>query len=203
MIKLDGNKKEALRYLGYRGQNLTKETEEQLSLAMEEGLRLAVPKGLYQVFGLVKTDCGLLLDGTDLVLEGENIRNHLEGAEKCVVMAVTVGIGIDRQIMRYEKSGELTKALMLDCVATALVEEAADELNEEIKEKAKETGCLCKTRFSPGYGDFPLETQKKIIPLLDCERRMGIILNSECLMTPRKSVTAVIGFYKGEGDENG
>jgi len=202
MIKLYGNKKEALRYLGYRGQNLTDGTEKQLDLILKEGLSLAVPKGVYLIFDLVNTDGGLLLSGTDLVLEGENIRNHLIGAERCAVMAVTVGAGIDRTVMKYEKSGEYTKALMLDCVGNALVEEAADSLNNEIEQIAKQDGFECKTRFSPGYGDFPLETQKKIIPLLDCERRIGVFLNDECLMTPRKSVTAVIGFYRREGEKN-
>ena len=140
MIKLDGNKKEALRYLGYRGQKLTAETEEQLDLALKEGLCLAVPVGVYQIFDLEKTDGGLLLAGTDLMLEGENINTHLEGALKCAVMAVTVGIALDRAIMKYEKSGEMTKALMLDCVATALVEEAADKLNAGIEADAKENG---------------------------------------------------------------
>ena len=203
MIKLSGNKKEALRYLGYRGQSLSDETEEQLSLAMKEGLRLAMPNGVYQIYDLKKTDSGILLDGTDMFLEGKNISSYLDGAKKCAVMAVTVGAAIDMAVLKYEKSGEITRALMLDCVATALVEEAADILNDEIKKVANENGFNCKTRFSPGYGDFPLETQKKIIPLLDCERRMGVFLNDQCLMTPRKSVTAVIGFFEGEVNEDG
>ena len=203
MIKLDGNRKEALRYLGYKGQILNAQTEEQLDLCLKEGLSLAAPRGVYHVFDIEKTDKGLSLIGTDLTLEGENIGRYLDGAKKCAVMAVTVGIAIDRAVIKYEKSGEITKALMLDCVATALVEEAADKFNAEIDENARENRFVTRTRFSPGYGDFPLDTQRKIIPLLDCERRLGIILNSECLMTPRKGVTAVIGFFEGEGNENG
>lgn len=202
MIKLEGNKKEALRYLGYKGQKLTPETESQLDFALKEGLRLAVPRSVYMIFDAEKTDSGLNLKETDLTLLGENINSHLDGAKKCVVMAVTVGAEIERAVSRYERMGELTKALMLDCVATALVEELADKVNDEIENIAQNEGFYCKTRFSPGYGDFPLETQKKIIPLLSCEKRIGVTLNDTLLMSPRKSVTAVIGFFEREGEKN-
>ena len=48
-------------------------------------------------------------------------------------------------------------------------------------------------RFSPGYGDLPIEVQKDFLPLLDAERRLGITLSESCLMAPSKSVTAIIG----------
>ncbi len=203
MIKLIGNKKEALRYLGYKGQSLDEEMENQLDSALKEGLRLCAPKSVYAVFDLKQTADGLLLENTDLTLLGENINNHLSGASKCAVMAVTIGVGIEKAISGYERTGFLTKSVMLDGVATALVEELADRVNEEIKIKAEKEGFYCKTRFSPGYGDFPLETQRKIIPLLDCEKRAGIFLNENCIMSPRKSVTAVIGFFKKEDGKNG
>ena len=202
MIKLSGNKKEALRYLGYRGQQISPETERQLDLALTEGLNLAVPLSSYMIFDAEETDDGLKLENTDLILTGKNINAHLHGASKCAVMAVTVGLRIEMEINRYEKSGEMTRALMLDCVATALVEELADRVNDEIEKIASENGFYCKSRFSPGYGDFPIETQKKIIPLLNCERRLGITLSDNCFMSPRKSVTAVIGFFEREGKQN-
>lgn len=201
MIKLDGNKKEALRYLGYFGKGNADEIDERLDLAMREGLRLAAPRSVYLIFDAEKTEKGLLLKNTDLILEGKNINSHLDGACKCAVMAVTVGAGIESAINRYEKSGEMSKALLLDCVATALVEETADKVNGEIEKIAGNEGFYCKTRFSPGYGDFPLETQKKIFRLLNCETRIGVTLSDTCLMSPRKSVTAVIGFFKREGKE--
>ncbi|MCR5275107.1 MAG: Vitamin B12 dependent methionine synthase activation subunit, partial [Clostridiales bacterium] len=47
--------------------------------------------------------------------------------------------------------------------------------------------------FSPGYGDLPIEVQKEFLPLLDAERRLGITLSDSYLMSPSKSVTAIIG----------
>ena len=48
-------------------------------------------------------------------------------------------------------------------------------------------------RFSPGYGDLSLALQKDIFAVLDCPRKIGITLNESLLMSPSKSVTAIIG----------
>ena len=53
-------------------------------------------------------------------------------------------------------------------------------------------------RFSPGYGDLPLELQKDVFRVLDCPRKIGLSLNESLLMSPSKSVTAIIGIGKGD-----
>jgi 5-methyltetrahydrofolate--homocysteine methyltransferase len=54
-------------------------------------------------------------------------------------------------------------------------------------------------RFSAGYGDLPLEYQKKIFDLLDPHTQIGLTLNDSYLMSPSKSVTALIGVEKIKG----
>lgn len=48
-------------------------------------------------------------------------------------------------------------------------------------------------RFSPGYGDLPLSAQREIFAVLDCGKRIGLMLNDSLLMSPSKSVTAFVG----------
>jgi len=60
---------------------------------------------------------------------------------------------------------------------------------------------VLKPRFSPGYGDLPLETQREIFDVLDCSRRIGLMLNDSLLMSPTKSVTAFVGV--GGEEKNG
>ena len=48
-------------------------------------------------------------------------------------------------------------------------------------------------RVSAGYGDIPLEMQRDIFAALDCPRKIGLTLNESLLMSPTKSVTAIIG----------
>ena len=54
-------------------------------------------------------------------------------------------------------------------------------------------GLALTERFSPGFGDLPLELQRQVTEALDCPRSLGITLGESLLMTPSKSVTAIIG----------
>ncbi len=62
-------------------------------------------------------------------------------------------------------------------------------------EDASVTGMSLRPRFSPGYGDLPLAVQREFMTLLDCAHLIGINLNESLLMSPSKSVTAIIGIY--------
>ena len=58
----------------------------------------------------------------------------------------------------------------------------------------------CSPGFSPGYGDLPLDLQREIFAALDCPKRIGVSLNESLLMSPSKSVSAIIGLG-GEANE--
>ena len=64
-------------------------------------------------------------------------------------------------------------------------------------------GLSLRPRFSPGYGDFPLSMQTPIFDALDCPRKIGVSLNASLLMSPSKSVTAVIGLAPGASGSDG
>ena len=53
-------------------------------------------------------------------------------------------------------------------------------------------------RFSPGYGDLPLQAQRAIFDALQCHKEIGLYLNESLLMSPTKSVTAIVGIGGGE-----
>ena len=57
----------------------------------------------------------------------------------------------------------------------------------------KNEGLFTRPRFSPGYGDLPLDVQSPLLALTDATRRLGVTLSESNLMNPLKSVTAVIG----------
>ncbi len=115
-------------------------------------------------------------------VESEALHKHLEGCEKAVLFAATVGIGVDRLIARYSSISP-TKSLLFQAIGAERIEALCDEFNSE----------FAGGRFSPGYGDLPLEFQKEIFKVLDCPKRIGLTLNESMLMSPSKSVTAIIG----------
>ena len=81
----------------------------------------------------------------------------------------------------------------MQAAATAMIESYCDEVNTALKESFEKKGLYLRPRFSPGYGDFPLECQRDITSVLETAKRIGIMLTDSLLMTPSKSVTAVMG----------
>ena len=53
-------------------------------------------------------------------------------------------------------------------------------------------GLVRRWRFSPGYGDWPIQAQPEMLRLAKAHE-IGISLTSSLMLTPRKSVTAIIG----------
>ena len=72
---------------------------------------------------------------------------------------------------------------------------AAGACEASVVAAAHEAGLYTNFRFSPGYGDMPLQTQSVLLAALDAQRKLGITLSKSLLMTPTKSVTAVIGLF--------
>ena len=90
----------------------------------------------------------------------------------------------------------MAKALTLDCCASAAVEEVCDQIERELQGHVP--GCSFPFRYSPGYGDLPLSVQGPLLDLLDAPRRVGLCASASHILTPRKSVTAILGVAQGE-----
>lgn len=122
----------------------------------------------------------------------KSLKTALDGCKKVIVFAATVGIGIDRLIKKYSIVSS-SKAVMFQAIGAERIESLCDAFCNDLKIEFSEKGFDLKPRFSAGYGDFPLECQKEIFALLDEGRRIGLCLNSGLLMSPTKSVTAIVG----------
>ncbi len=114
--------------------------------------------------------------------ESADLAKNLQGCNQILVFAATVGVGIDRLILKYSKISPV-KALIFQAIGAERTESLCNTFCGEIKGRP---------RFSPGYGDLPLELQKDIFSALDCQK-IGLTLNESFLMSPSKSVTAIIG----------
>ena len=79
---------------------------------------------------------------------------------------------------------------MLDCCASAAIENVCDNLCADLQEELE--GYLT-DRFSPGYGDLPITLQRSFLLALNAQRRIGLTVTDSCLLIPSKSVTAIIG----------
>ncbi len=83
--------------------------------------------------------------------------------------------------------------MILQAAAAAMIEEYCDRVCRELKAAYEAKGLYLQPRFSPGYGDFPLECQPYLLECVDGGKQLGIRLTGGYLMMPSKSVTAVMG----------
>ena len=114
-----------------------------------------------------------------------------------VLFGATVGLELDRLIARHSRL-QPVKALTFQAIGAERVEALCDAFCADIRRQVQEQGCCTKMRFSPGYGDVPLTLQRDIFRVLDCARQIGLTLNGSLLMTPSKSVTAIVGIGGGQ-----
>ena len=193
-MEIDRIRTEALRYMGYRGQDLPEELKEEIETVLQEACQVARPRKTAARFALERLPEGIRLSGTSLVLTGKDIKRHLEGARECIALALTLGTEAERRILYYEKT-DLARAVLLDASCSALVEAELDDYEAQIVGQAEAEGLATNWRFSPGYGDLPLELQRPLAEVLQLTKRIGVTVSENCLMFPRKSVTAFIGLF--------
>ena len=135
-------------------------------------------------------------DNIFLSINSQKLSAHIKECRYAILFAATIGPGADMLIRRY--SGRSTvKSAILQAAGAAAIEAFADEVTEQIRTEIdilfSQSETKFKMRFSPGYGDFSLEHQKDFFRLLQLEKNLGMSLNSALLMSPFKSITAVIG----------
>lgn len=133
-----------------------------------------------------------LIQIAGMEIRSRSLSRNLQGCHSAYLMAATLGIGPDRLIARASVS-QMSRAVIFQAAAAAMIESWCDEVNKMIIQEAAEEGLYCRPRFSPGYGDFPLEFQTSFARILRIQKEIGVSLTESMLMMPSKSVTAVIG----------
>ena len=175
--------RQALRYLGISAEEPDSATRALLRRA-ERTLRAAAGPRAVAVRAA--------RDDISPYLQGNDILRHLEGCGSCVLLACTLGAGVDAAL-RAAGASDLDYAVVLDALASVAVEQTADAAEQTLRNEEREEGQFLTGRFSPGYGDYPIAVQNDLLRLLDAPRKIGLCATPAHLLTPRKSVTAVLG----------
>ena len=191
MIETEKRVREAVRYLGFGKNEADERTLELIQQSFKDLEQEAGPKSICQIFDLNHTDDGRLVIG-QMEIRSKSLSRNLKGCRQVVLFGATLGAGVDR-LMRMISLTDMARAVILQSCAAAMLEEYCDECQKKIAAELEEEHLYLRPRFSPGYGDFPLECQRQIAPALELNKRIGVTLTDSLLMAPSKSVTAVIG----------
>lgn len=171
--------REILRYAGCR------QADESVLTRLRECLDEALPVLSYTV-------CFEEMDPTSFTARSAQLARNLDNCERVVLMAATLGVGVDRLIAKYGRLSP-AKALLLQAIGTERIEALCDAFCAELE---AETGLFARPRFSPGYGDLPLDTQHEVLARLEAAKRLSVTLNDSLIMAPSKSVTAFVGLSR-------
>lgn len=118
-------------------------------------------------------------------ITSHSLRRNLEGCNQAYVFAATLGFAADRLLKAAALQSTL-KHFVTDALASTAIEALCDYAQAALPLPTK-------PRFSAGYGDFALEHQQQLLNFINAQKELGIVLSKSCLMTPTKSVTAIIG----------
>ena len=168
--------------------------EKNILAACEEALLLVEVRGTWEVYYYASAEHEIKSEPPFTIL-GNSIIKHLDGCEKVICMAATVGAEIEREINRKFDRGEYLSSVLLDAAATAAVEQVADLMEKNFSARFSKDGYKMRWRFSPGYGDWDLTAQEKLFKISGAEQ-IGMSLSSALMLEPRKSITAIIGLEK-------
>ncbi|HRZ96169.1 MAG TPA: vitamin B12 dependent-methionine synthase activation domain-containing protein [Paludibacter sp.] len=123
---------------------------------------------------------------------GRQICGYIKEAEKVALFLCTAGEEFTRMTNALNEQGDIMEAYLLDAIGSLSVENAMDKIQIELKQILHPDHFKISNRYSPGYCNWPLTDQKALFDLLG-ENSIGIALSESFLMTPRKSVSGIIG----------
>lgn len=178
--------REALRYAGAKVAD--EEMRQRLCDCFEEVADALTYRVCWQV---------LTAQETAALVHSADLNKILDGCAQVLLFAATLGVELDRRIARYGRISP-TKALLLQAIGAERIEALCDAFCAAF---AAENNVGLTRRFSPGYGDLALQTQKDVFARLDCPRKIGLTLTDSLQMSPSKSVTAFVGITNGEFQE--
>lgn len=161
----------ALRYMGASGWTPDDATTALLDKAEKQILAIAAPHVVWRVLPLAVLpfdNCG-----TDLA-------RHLQGCDKALLMAATLGSEIDKFLRRLELT-DIASATAADALASVLLEQVCDEWEAEQRPLFEAKSLYLTGRYAPGYGDCPLDLNDELCLAVDSVRGCGLAVTPQHL----------------------
>lgn len=168
---------EALRFLGTHGEADDALRQQMTVLAQELQNRIK-PRSVWR-----------LANPAALSLPGQLASGMLTDCTQAAVLVCTLGAAFDQWVKQLQ-ARDMSRAVILDALGSAYAEAACDAAEEAIRTRFP--GMYLTDRFSPGYGDLPLDVQPELAAFAGAAR-IGVTVTESLLMNPQKSVTAIVG----------
>ncbi len=156
----------------------------------------SVPRVCYTVLPLrLENGCDIYIG--ELYMQSKSLYKRLFGCFEACIFAASVGCEADR-VIRADSASSALAGLCADAAGSAAIEDVCDDFCLYLSDESAKRDCITTERFSCGYGDLSIDHQKDIAEMLNTKKHIGATLSSGVMMTPTKTVTAIVGIKKTE-----
>lgn len=128
----------------------------------------------------------------DVVLHGEIIPRLFARAEKLAVAVATIGPALETAVSECFQQGNRLYGLILDAIGSATAENMIFAIHAIINREAASGGATASSPVCPGGVNWPITEQFKLFQLAPADE-IGVHLTATAMMTPRKSLSLVMG----------
>ena len=175
----------------FKAKSTTSKVLEKLESALSSTKPLLEPKACYKDYNNLKTtETSTTL--SDFTIQSKNIANLLKNSSRATLFATTIGPKLGSKINQLS-GDDILSASLFDLIGSTAVEKLTSQVNHLITTRAATENHTTTPRFSCGYGDWQITDQPKILDALAASD-IGISANQSCMMSPEKSVTAILGW---------
>lgn len=175
--------RDILRFLHFRQENIPQNILDDIDAALDTIYRCADFREVHRRVPVKIEEDALWLDES-VRLPYKSLRLLFKNCSHIYVVACTLGLSISR-LIKKEMAINPAHGVMLDACASMVADAYAGYIQETLG--------FTTSRFSPGYGDVPLETQRIFAQLLQIEKKIGVHLTEGNLMIPEKSIIYLTG----------
>ncbi|WP_371802702.1 hypothetical protein [Candidatus Lokiarchaeum ossiferum] len=144
---------------------------------------------LFPVRGLTPT--GFLLEN-GIKIGGGPVKEVMKEASIALLGICTIGSKFDEEINKMSQSGNNFGAVILDSIASFLVDQVRETFFSQTQLKIKREGKFNSIPLCPGESDWDVSDHKFFFDLLHPEQ-IGVSLKESMLMIPMKSLSFMIG----------
>jgi hypothetical protein len=196
-IKIDIPYNAILYRLGYKNRKtqLNKFEKKKIDIFIKEGFDLCEKKMVYRIYKKFLVAENKIKLSKNAIIKSKDIYNLLKNSSELVLMAATVGKKIIESRDFEIKQGNAAKAIIFDAVASEVVDSLLDWFEKYFGTQIRRENKFLTRRFSPGYGDLKLETQKIFYSLLNL-KKLNVKITKKFILLPEKTVTAISGIEK-------
>ena len=160
--------------------------------ALTEGLSLIEPVVQYRIVDVQKISHERFSLAEDIKLTGALLAEHLGCAQQIALLVCTIGPKLDQRVSQLMDQNPVD-ALALDGFGSAAAEALGLAICAELEQNAHAAGLFTSVPLNPGMVGWPVEEgQPQIFSALKPDN-IGVTLTENAMMTPRKSVSMVLG----------